>query len=203
MTKTVRFIWSMVLILCMFCIGTILADKQHLQNEIIRLHVLANSDSETDQQIKLCVRDAVTAYLENSFGSITDVEEAKKYIRSHLSEIQILANKTLESVGSRDQASVYLTKEKFGLREYDTFSLPSGVYDSLRIDIGAAEGKNWWCVVFPSLCIPASSEAFRETAISSGFDDKLAGALSYEDGYEVRFFLLDCFGRLENLFFSK
>jgi stage II sporulation protein R len=89
--------------------------------------------------------------------------------------------------------------EEFSKRVYDTFSLPAGLYESLRIIIGEGEGKNWWCVVFPELCLPATSEGFEETASCAGFPDALTAALEGEEGYEIRFFLLDVLGRLENL----
>jgi len=87
------------------------------------------------------------------------------------------------------------------VRNYDTFRLPAGVYESLRIVIGEGEGKNWWCVVFPELCLPATAEGFESVAVGSGFSEALSGALTGETQYEIRFFLLDCFGRLENFFF--
>jgi len=72
----------------------------------------------------------------------------------------------------------------------------------LRISIGRGEGKNWWCVVFPSLCLPSKGEDFQDTAAGAGFPDSLSGALSKDAGYEVRFFLLDCLGWMQNLFFK-
>lgn len=201
MTKLVKFVWTMVLVLSIFCLGVLIADKRYLRNELIRLHVVADSNSEEDQQNKLSVRDAITAYLETNMEGITDIAQAKQYLGEHLADLQNVANAALQTAGSSDRAQVYMTKEEFGVRHYDTFSLPSGVYESLRVDIGAAEGKNWWCVVFPSLCLPASTEVFQSTAVSSGFNEGLVCALSGQEGYEVRFFLLDCLGKLENLFF--
>ena len=89
------------------------------------------------------------------------------------------------------------------MRQYDTFALPSGVYESLRISIGEAQGKNWWCVVFPSLCMPAVGENFSDAAAGAGFDDGLTNTLQQKKGYEIRFFLLDWLGWLENLLFRK
>ena len=103
-------------------------------------------------------------------------------------------------MGSGETAKITFLKEEFDTREYDTFSLPAGVYESLRITIGEGAGKNWWCVVFPSLCVPATTEGFADTAAGSGFDNSLTGALGNNGGYKVRFFLLDCLGRIENFF---
>jgi stage II sporulation protein R len=116
--------------------------------------------------------------------------------------LEDVANSTLTQLGSGDKASVFLTKEAFGIRQYDTFSLPSGVYDSLRIEIGQAKGRNWWCVVFPALCLPTTTDGFEDVAASAGFNESLTDTLTTEDGYEIRFYLLDCIGRLENIIFS-
>ena len=106
----------------------------------------------------------------------------------------------LDAEGVKDRANVTLTAEEFPTRIYDTFTLPAGIYDSLRITIGSGEGHNWWCVVFPSLCVPAATEGVADTAASAGFSDGLSGAITGQSGYDVRLFLLDCLGKLENLF---
>ena len=108
----------------------------------------------------------------------------------------------LQQVGSPQSANVTLKKETFGTRVYDTFSLPAGVYDSLRIVIGAGEGRNWWCVVFPGLCVPAASEGVEDVAVSAGFSEELGKTLTGEEPYEIRFLLLDWLGRVENFFFD-
>lgn len=201
MKKYVKIVWTTVLTLTLFCLGVLLADKQCLRNDLVRLHVVADSDSYEDQQNKLSVRDAVISYLQANMGDIKDVASAKSYLQEQLPVLQEIANDALKAAGSEERAVVYLTKEAFDVREYDTFSLPSGVYESLRVDIGSAEGKNWWCVVFPSLCLPTSTETFQDTAVSSGLENGLVNTLSGEEEYEVRFFFLDCLGKLENFFF--
>ena len=84
-----------------------------------------------------------------------------------------------------------------------TFSLPAGVYDALKITIGEGKGHNWWCVAFPTLCLPATSEGFQEVSAQAGMNGTLEKALAGEDGYEIRFFLLDQLGKLENHFFES
>jgi len=188
---------------CFFWCGTIIADREFLNEELIRLHVVANSDSPADQQIKLQVRDAVTSSLNEALRSVSNVEEAKQWIKENLVFIQSIANNTLLEAGSSNQAVVSLCKESFAERCYDTFSLPAGLYDALRITIGAGEGKNWWCVVFPSLCIPATADGFEAIAAGAGFPDSLNKALAGESEYELRFFLLNVLGKLENIFFEE
>lgn len=181
--------------------GTLLADRQRLNEELIRLHVVANSDSRVDQEVKLQVRDAVIQSLEADLEALADVEQAKAYLTENLPKIQAVANETLEEAGFSGQAVVSLCKEAFDTRYYDTFTLPAGVYEALRITIGEGKGHNWWCVVFPTLCVPATTEGFEDTAAGAGFPDSLTGALTGEEEYEVRFYLLDVLGRMENRFF--
>lgn len=191
---------------CLVLAGTVwcaslLFDRQTLNEDLIRLHVVANSDSQEDQSIKLQVRDAVLQSLKGDLARVTDVEEAKAYIRENLPKIQGVVNQTLESLGFHGGAAVTLCQERFDTRTYPTFTLPAGVYEALRITIGQGEGKNWWCVAFPSLCLPCTSEGFSQVASGAGFSDPLSGALSGEPEYQVRFYLLDLLGRLENRLF--
>ncbi len=202
MKKFTKYFLATVALVCLFGFGTLLADKQKLGSELVRLHIVADSDSIDDQNIKLTVRDAVVAYLQDKMSDIANAEQAKAYIQEELETIEKIANDTIRLNGCDDIASVSLSRESFGPREYDTFSLPSGVYESLRIEIGSGEGRNWWCVVFPSLCVPAAAEGFTETAVSAGLGQGLVSTLSDDGEYKIRFYLLDCLGRLENFFFG-
>lgn len=180
--------------------SSVIRDKRQLSEDILRLHVVANSDSAEDQAVKLKVRDAVLKTLEDVTAAAHNKDEAETLLKSKLEELESTANAVLDAEGMKDRANVTLTAEEFPTRIYDTFTLPAGIYDSLRITIGSGEGHNWWCVVFPSLCVPAATEGVADTAASAGFSDGLSGAITGQSGYEVRFFLLDCLGKLENLF---
>lgn len=183
-------------------IASVVQDRLSLGRQLIRLHVVANSDSQEDQALKLQVRDRVLEYLQGSMEEEGDTQKAKLYLQEHLRDIEEEVNSFLQSRGIRDSAVVTLGKETFGVRDYDTFSLPSGVYESLRITIGQGEGKNWWCVVFPRLCLPAANRDFADVAVGAGFSQSLVPTLQREEDYEVRFFLLDVLGRIENFFFQ-
>ena len=200
MRKIVKYVCTFILLMALAWIGTLIADRQRLNDHLIRLHVVAASDSQDDQTIKLQVRDAITKSLQESLNKIPDAASAKAFLQQQLPQLQQTAEDTLRAAGVEDAVAVTLAKEAFPTRDYETFSLPAGVYESLRITIGEGEGQNWWCVVFPSLCLPATSEGFADTAAGAGFPESLTGALRHEGGYEIRFFLLDCFGWLENLF---
>ena len=200
MKKLLKTICLALFIGAMFLGVELLRDKEQLRQQIVRLHVVADSDSAEDQSVKLEVKDAVVAYLQEKLDGLTDIEQVKEYLSNHLDALQEVAEETLERLGIKEKVSVSFEEEAFPVRYYDTFKLPSGIYQSLRIRIGQAQGHNWWCVVFPTLCIPQSGEEFRDVAAGSGFSDTLGQTLSNEEGYEVRFFLLDLLGWLENKF---
>ncbi len=199
MKKCVKRLFVCLLIAALVWTGALIADRKKLRSELIRLHVVAASDSDADRQIKLRVRDAVIESLQAQMRSFADMEQAKAYLQENLPKIEALANRVLAEAGCGDTATVSLAVEEFSKRVYDTFMLPAGLYEALRITIGEGEGKNWWCVVFPTLCMSATSEEFEQTASCAGFPDALTAALEGEDGYEMRFFLLDVLGQIENL----
>ena len=197
MFKFLKFIVSVLVIVILF---SLIADHQTLKNEVIRLHVVANSNTEEDQQVKISVKDAILEYLNETTLDMSDVQAVKEYLQTHLSEINQVVQEKLKELGVVTRSQVTFTQEEFGIREYDTFSLPSGIYESLRVELGEAQGKNWWCVVFPALCHGATQEDFKVTAVAGGFGDTLTNTLTQDSGYEIRFFFLDCFGKLENFF---
>jgi stage II sporulation protein R len=203
MKKFGKFIGLLLLLVSAFQLGIIANEKQILAENLIRLHVVADSDSAEDQNVKLQVRDAITEKLGSVMEQMPDMQSAKEYIQAQLPVLEGIANEVLRSAGSACKAVVTFAKETFPTREYDTFALPAGVYESLRVTIGSGEGKNWWCVVFPRLCVSATSVGFEDTAVSAGFSDELAGSLTGKPQYKVRFFLLDCFGWLENWIYEK
>ena len=199
-----KFVWKCVRVCLMIAgliwLGTLAADRVFLNDQVIRLHVVANSDSSEDQSIKMQVRDAVNDFLQETLADVTSAEEARAYIAENLPKIQTIANEVLVRCGVEPDAVATFCKENFGTRLYDTFRLPAGVYEALRITIGEGEGKNWWCVAFPTLCIPATSEGFEDVAAGAGFPDRLNEALMDRESYSIRFFLLDCMGRVEKFF---
>ena len=176
------------------------ADSQALHDQLLRLHVVGASDSKADQDVKLLVRDAVLASWEEGLKDLTDPQEAYDYVQRMLPKVEAAANRCLEAAGFSDTVAVSLTEEAFPTRAYDTFSLPAGVYKALRVVIGEGEGKNWWCVVFPQLCV-GTEEDFVETASVAGLDRELTGTL--EGDYELRFWLLEKLGEVKNRLFGS
>ncbi|MBQ4551054.1 MAG: stage II sporulation protein R [Oscillospiraceae bacterium] len=193
-----RIGWVALTVACIWLWG-IVTDSSNLREELLRLHVVGASDSEEDQAVKLQVRDAVLASLEEGLRDMTDPKAAYDYVARMLPQVERAANRALAAAGFSDTVEVSLTEEAFPTREYDTFSLPAGVYKALRVVIGEGEGKNWWCVVFPQLCM-GTEEEFVETANAAGLDPELAGTL--EGDYELRFWVLEKLGELKNHFFD-
>lgn len=128
------------------------AEQENIAKELIRFHVRANSDSEADQQLKLQVKNAVVAYMERLLEGSGSVEESGKRIEDNMEEILQEAMQVIHENGYEYDVSGYMVKEYFPLRVYGDVALPPGEYTAFRIDIGEAEGKNWWCVLYPPLC---------------------------------------------------
>ena len=177
------------------------AQSQRMADKIIRLHVVANSDTSADQAVKLAVRDAVL----REAGRVLDgAEDPKQAVAAQLPALEAAANAELQRQGSEDLARVSFRRELFPTREYDTFSLPAGVYDSLRVTIGQGEGHNWWCVIFPSLCVPATAVGFAEAAAAGGFSTGEIRLLTQADpAYTVKFRSLELLQALKSRLFGE
>ena len=144
--------------------------QDDLQEKMIRLHVIANSDSDADQTLKLCVRDAVLCRAEEILRQSADMTEARARLRDSLPDIGDAAAQELAAQGSGYSVSVALEDTEFPRKTYDGFALPTGEYLALRVVIGAGEGRNWWCVMFPPLCIlelPGGEIDYEELRVNS------------------------------------
>lgn len=202
MRKYGRRIGICLLITAIFWTSGLIRDRNLLKKELVRLHVVGASDSAQDQAVKLRVRDAVLESIGKEIANLADGDAAVEYLREQLPKIESAANEALAAAGFSDRVRVSLNMEAFPTRLYETFALPSGVYRTLRIVIGSGEGQNWWCVAFPGLCVGATVDDFEEAASCAGFSDELTQTLETKDTYEIRFFLLDLLGRIENLLFE-
>lgn len=123
-----------------------------ISEKIIRLHVLANSDDEADQALKLKVKDEVVRKFGNTFASAKNKVDAEKLIEENFDNIREVALEVIEEEGYDYDVHVYLADSMFPTKVYKDLTFPAGMYEALRIDIGTAEGKNWWCVMYPPLC---------------------------------------------------
>ena len=181
--------WEAVLLVSLlaavlFCMVPV-QEQDVLSGKLTRLHVLANSDEPADQQLKLQVRDAVLSAAEGS----------KEVNEDLLEQMQAAAQKTVVQAGYDYNVQVNRERYYFDTRRYETFSLPAGEYDSVRVVIGEGAGKNWWCVVAPPLCAGICEAELEEIAASAGLSEKEISFICEEKGYILRFQLVDLWGK--------
>ena len=191
-------IWeiSLMLALCVtLCLGTwAQARQESISGSLVRLHVLAVSDDSNEQRIKLNVRDSVLSYISPKLEDAESPDEAKRIISSELDGIKSAA----ETAAEGRPVKVTLTQEYYPTRDYGSFSLPAGRYESLRVILGEGEGHNWWCVVFPPLCLTAAES---DSAVES-LDGETRGIVTEEDGYRGKFRIVELWGEVCDFFDS-
>lgn len=201
LTRVLRDVpWRRVLALFVAClICTALwaeATQVRLASQVIRLHVLANSDSEEDQALKLEVRDRVLETTSALLAGETEPQAAAVLLDQHLDDIAQIAAQEISAQGHDDRVEVRLEQTWFPTRQYQGISLPAGNYLALRVLIGAAEGHNWWCVVFPNLCLPAVSErALEASTLTPG---QISLLQEEETSYVFRFKTLEFWQSLKH-----
>ena len=168
-----------------------------LYDKLIRLHVLANSDSEEDQALKLKVRDAVLDYTNDVISGCPDISEAKQIIEQNKDEIQKICEDVVSESGYGYPVSIQLGYEKYPEKSYGSVTLPSGDYYSVRVMIGEAEGHNWWCVLFPPLCVGAAKDE-RAVMTSAGLTKNEVDILTENEGerYVLKFRIIEFFRRV-------
>lgn len=197
-----RSLWLLLFALLaagtMALLAALQMEQQALSGKLIRLHVVANSDSELDQSRKLRVRDAVLTVTQPLLSEADDPEQA---LIQALPEIQAAAEACLNGA---DSVRVSFGPERFPTRVYDSFSLPAGVYRSLRVTIGSGEGHNWWCVVFPSICFRATADDLEAAAASGGFTEEEVALITESDqNYRLKFKAIELLQELKNRLFRE
>lgn len=155
------------------------AECEHLRNHFLRLHVIAASDSAVDQQLKLYVRDAVLTEGAALFDGSLTAEQAEEQILPALDKLTAAANRTLRAHGSRDTATISIQKEYFQARQYNDITLPAGMYEAVKVVIGSGAGQNWWCVMFPPMCLPAAAKE-QDDYFSPQESDLLQSPVKYK-----------------------
>ena len=170
--------------------------EEGIYNSVVRLHILANSDGEEDQALKLAVRDAVLAAYGEELNC-TDKAVAEERITALLPSVQKTAEEVLATHGCPHTVKIYFTEEKYPTRTYGELSFPAGTYSSLRIVIGEGEGQNWWCVLFPPICLDAATEEAETQQTKPEELEEAEWRLVSRDGrYEIRFRLLEMLAEL-------
>lgn len=194
-------IQKILMLACVFTLCAALCNvlpihgEEKIYESVVRLHVLANSDSDEDQALKLKVRDGVLSYVSPRVIDSKSREEVERILQNELENIQKIAAETVAREGYNYSVVVTLTVEEYPTRNYEAMSFPSGEYISLRVMIGEAEGQNWWCVLFPPLCLSAASESVEneEAFIAVGLNSDQYKIITETDEttYYLRFKLLE------------
>lgn len=163
-------------------------DCREVRGDVLRLHVIAASDSDADQAVKLLVRDAVLAEGAAVFDGSVTADEAQQRLAPFLSRLEKAADRVLRENDLPYSASAQLVNEYFDVRSYDGVTLPAGRYQALKIVLGEGKGQNWWCVMFPPLCLPAAGAEDDAYAVFGGDG---AHVVRGEPEYEIRFKLVE------------
>ena len=173
------------------------AEQSALADQVIRLHVIANSDSREDQALKLAVRDRVLEAAEGLYPPDADLEQARAALEENLEALAAAGQAEVEARGYGYPVTARLERCWFPTKEYGDFALPAGTYEALRVVIGDGAGANWWCVAFPPLCLGAASETVDEAAQAGLFTDGQAKLIRQEEGYVLKFKCLELLGQLQ------
>lgn len=196
--------WTVAILICVALFLTVGLTPVHGETEIydsvVRLHILANSDSEEDQALKLQVRDAILDMTAPLLETCSDRSEAEALLRERLDDLTRTAEAVVREAGHSDPVRVEFDEEEYPERNYDSFCFPSGSYLSLRVLIGEAAGHNWWCCLFPPLCRGASSvpkEDAEDAFVSVGLTPEQYKIIteSHSTVYRIRFKILELFRR--------
>lgn len=172
-----------------------------LREKVVRLHVIANSDSEADQALKLKVRDRILELAEGLYDPNDNLAEAEACLAAHLDELAAAGEAVVREEGYNYSVTASLEDTWFPTKTYTDFALPAGTYRALRIVIGEGKGQNWWCVVFPPLCLGAVTEDTAETALAGGFsEDEVSLITGESEGYVVEFKCVELWEQLKHKF---
>ena len=166
-------------------------------NEVFRLHILANSDSEADQQLKLSVRDRVISESKKLFENAGSREEAERTAASRLKSFENWAEDELRKRGCFYEVRAEITNMYFDTRHYESYTLPPGKYDALRLTIGEGKGHNWWCVMYPSLCLSSPGE--QDGRAREVFSEEEMRVVK-EEKREYKFKIVELFEKLRSFF---
>ena len=188
-------IWEASLLLALsfsLCVATWAGARQSsISSSLVRLHVLAHSDSVEEQALKLRVRDAVLSYISPKLDGAETVAQARGILENEMQGIALAASAVSE--GRKIQVS--LGEERYPTRDYEGFSLPAGQYESLRVSIGEGAGQNWWCIVFPPVCL----STVQSEPVAEAMNKQDYALVSSQEGWEWRFRTVELWGELMGL----
>ncbi len=168
--------------------------SESISDEVFRLHIIANSDSEDDQKLKLLVRDRVLEEGRGIFENCDSLEDIILKCRDNLDILTKAAEECVSENGYDYDVNAYIDKEYFNTREYESITLPSGIYNALKIEIGEAKGHNWWCVMFPAICLYSVSE----TELNEILTEEEVELINSNNKYEIRFKVVEIYEKIKD-----
>lgn len=199
--KTIDTAVFLTLIICIIATVSFENDCKGIREDILRLHVIANSDEDRDQELKLRVRDALLISGEKIFSGSEDIISAEKSIGEQKDILMYSAEETIRNLGFDYDVKIELARSYFPTKTYGELTLPAGYYKAVRVIIGEGKGKNWWCIMFPPLCLPAATD--NKEVIGNFLSDKEMEIVTSEPKIEVRFWLIEKYYELKNKFFVE
>lgn len=184
---------------CAFAVSYFAAVSGEIRESVVRLHILADSNSQIDQQVKLKVRDALLEKNTELLSSKVTPENAKEYFEKSKSELEKCANEVLKDNGFNYTAKITLGKEYYTTRVYENLTFPAGTYTSVKVVLGSGEGENWWCVMFPPLCVPAATGGITtddEVELEEYLDEDGKKIVSSKGKFKVGFKVVEWYEKM-------
>ncbi len=196
MNKTMKIFVPIFLFLLLISayVTPFIQTSERISDDVFRLHILANSDNEEDQQLKLKVRDAVLKKGQNVFTDCSSLEEIIASCESNIDLFEETATECIKENGYNYSVNAYVDKEYFNTREYEEITLPSGIYNALKIEIGEAKGHNWWCVMFPAICLSAVSDS----EMNNFLDEEEIELINSDNKFEIRFKIVEIYEKIKS-----
>lgn len=189
-----------IVVAILFSICSFAKTSEEIRSDVLRLHVIANSDTSVDQNLKLRLRDYILKEGKDIFNGSVNVENAVKKIEPVLPELEKSAKAFVNQAGFDYDVKISLSNEYFTTRTYETVTLPAGKYLALRVVIGSGEGHNWWCVMFPPMCVPAAD---KKDEIENVFSEKEIKLVESKPKYEPRFKVVEIYEQLKEIISEK
>ena len=194
-----KFIFAVVaglFVTSIISVSGFIKTSHNIRNDVLRLHVLANSDTVEDQDLKLKVRDAVLEEGKDIFGGEINVENAEEKIATEKSRLVDAAENVVKQNGFDYDVDVFVADEYFGTRSYGDITLPAGNYTAVKVTIGESAGHNWWCVMFPPMCLPAAED---KTDIDMYLSEDEVKVVKCNPEYDVRFKIVEWYEQIKHL----
>lgn len=188
----------LILVAAFSYVAPFLAESRSISGDVLRLHIIANSDSSADQAVKYSVRDAVLRTMQERFDGVQSLEETLEIAQENQQLMQDTANEVLAEKGAQYHAKVEIDREYFNTRAYENVTFPAGCYESVVITLGSGNGKNWWCVMYPAICLPEVEEESLDAVLD---DDEMSVIES--DQYDVRFKIVEIYQEVVSYFQNK